>query len=134
MERKLPTLVCVAIVVSLTIAPTAAADTTQEGTTSTGDVDNYGRWVATGAYACPAIYTTWQVTLTLDDPLPGDRVLLESQGTLDDAADAAVATYDEPAVDVVVDGGGCIPPTDVVGLTVSGDLGYEVAFAMGHGH
>lgn len=123
-----------ALAAALALAPAAAADGGASGTTSTGDVDAYGTYPSTETMRCPAIYTTWDVTLTLGEPVPGDRVLLSAEGTILDVADAAVATYEDPEVSVRVDGDGCTPPTQVTGLTVGGDLGYEISWRYGVGY
>lgn len=106
----------------------------EHGATSTGDVDTYGIWPHTESVACTADIHPWEVRLTLLDPTPGDRVLVTAQdGGLPQPAGAAVATFQEPTATFVIDGGGCIPFTEVVGLTVSGDLAYEVAWTLPSG-
>lgn len=121
---------------ALALAPGAAADHPRgaHGTTSTGDVDTYGVWPYTERIDCTLDVHPWEVRLTLLDPAPGDRVLVSAQdhGFLRPAG-AAVATYGEPTASFVIDGGGCIPFTEVVGLTVSGDLGYEVTWTLPEG-
>lgn len=126
-RRALP-IAALALVAMLALAGTAAADHAEPaGRTSTGDVDTYQAAYYTTAPACPSIYTTWEVELTLLHPFPGDRVLLSSQGTVVRAAGAAVATYEDPTATLRVDWGGCPPPTEVVGLTVDGDRGYTIS-------
>lgn len=126
--------VCLALATVLALAPAAAADGGASGTTSTGDVDTYATHPSTEEIHCPAIYTTWEITLALEAPWPGDRVLLSAEGIILDIADAAVATYQDPTVSVRVDHDGCAPPTQVTGLTVSRDLGYEMSWRYGVGY
>lgn len=131
--RRLAPVAAALLLAALAAAPAATAHE-RDGTTSTGDVDTYRTWPTTEPQYCPAIYTTWEVTLSLHEPVPGDRVLLSSQGTIDDVADAALATYDDSTVHVRVDHNGCPPPADVVGLTVSGDVGYDISWRSGVGY
>lgn len=131
--RRIGIVVTMAALVAVALAPGAAAGhaSGEHGATSTGDVDTYGVWPYTGDVVCTLDLHPWEVRLTLVNPTPGDRVLVSAQEPiLPRAAGAAVATYDEPTVTFVVDGGGCIPFTEVVGLTVSGDLAYEVAWTV----
>lgn len=118
------------LVALLSAAPGVAADGEPEahGTTSTGDVDTYGVWpYSSGVRPCSfeAVLVDWEIQLTLQAPLPGDRVLLTSQGQFGPAA-ADVATYGNPTITVSPTSGGCLPPVEVTGLTVSGDLGYTL--------
>lgn len=124
--RHLILVAALVLVGALAAAGSAAADhAAPDGWTSTGDVDTYGVWTSThvGALACPQVAYEANVTLTLLHPAPGDRVLLSGQKT---TADAAVATWDDPVANVQYASGGCGGYLEVVGLTVSGDLGYTL--------
>lgn len=108
------------------LAP-AAAGPALHGTTAPGDVDLYGP--LPGAYqACAAVETSWRATLTLLAPSPGERVLLSVQrldGWEGAPADAAVASYEQPRVQVFLHlHDGCMPLIAVVGLVVVGFKPY----------
>lgn len=95
-----------------------------DGWTSTGDVDTYGAWSRTSPQlACTQDIYQANVTLQLLHPAPGDRVLVSGQKT---TADAALATWEDPTVTISYTSGGCGGVVEVVGLTVSGDLGYRL--------
>lgn len=126
MARRLAaTLVALAAV--LAIAGTATASHKEPtGTTSTGDVDIYNLWPYTtgmSGVACPSIAYQAEVTLELLHPTIGDRVSISGQHT---TADAAVATWEDPVVTLTYQSGRCGGAVEVVGLTVSGDLPYNV--------
>jgi hypothetical protein len=125
--RRTGLLIAALVAVTLAAAPSAAAET-EQGTTSTGDVDTYNLWGAEQADRCAfvAALIHHSVELTLHDTAPGDRVALSAQqDTI--PADAAVATHEDPTVSVTVTGNDCDPPIEVAGLTVSGDLDYTVS-------
>jgi hypothetical protein len=112
----------------LAAAGTAVADHDHEerdGTTSTGDVDVYGPWTRTEgpSLVCPTVPYEAEAPLELLHPEPVDRLLLSGHKT---TADGAVATWDDPTVTTGYESSGCGGFAEVVGLTVSGDLGYNL--------
>lgn len=121
--------------VTVGTAPVASASQNPheaEGTTSTGDADAYGVWERTDPHgiACPAVLQPWTITLTLLEPSAGDRVLLSAQSSVPpEVTDAAVATYEDPTAVLALEGGGCVPFTEVVGLTVAGDTPYRITWS-----
>lgn len=124
-----------AVLIAVSLAPAASATHApddQAGTTSTGDVDTYGVWMRThtAGLACPQVLKEWTVTLELADPMPGDRVSLSAHSrTPPEPAGGAVATFEDPTASVTIWGGGCIPYTEVTGLTVSGDAPYRISWS-----
>lgn len=118
-----------ALLLVVALAPAAQAGGSP-GTTSTGDVDTYNAWSYTDpGRACTQDIHPWQVTFFTFDLDIGDRILVSAQDHgVPTPADAALVTYANPTVTLTVDGGGCAPPVEVVGLTVSGDASYIVSW------
>lgn len=151
-------LVIASLAAALALVPGAGA-ATGSGTSSTGDVDTWGldqfvpdtsppncaAWVGRVCIAqyCPAIIGWRQVTLTLQDPSPVDRVALvvydaglggpAFQDLLQGDAfvtNADVATYDDPVAEVWAQVGGCDwkNTAAVVGLVVDGEVAYTITY------
>ncbi len=113
------------LLAALTLPTAAAGHAEPTGWTTTGDVDAYNTWTRThpSHWVCTADIRIEHVTLELLHAEPGDRVLLSAEHY---TANATVATYDDPVVTVTVTSGGCGPAIQVTGLTVNGDLAYEL--------
>lgn len=111
------------LVVSLLAAtPTALAGEESDSVTA-GEMDTYGEV----GDACPPAVTTWEITLTLEDPRTSDSVSLSAQGGVGTAAD--VATGLRPTAKVLVKSNdACRPPTQVTGLLVVDTVDYTLTF------
>jgi hypothetical protein len=111
------------LVASFAMAPTAAADTTESGSVSTGEIDTY----APGGPACPQVITTWTVTLTLEDPAPTDVVSLSVEGSPGAGVDVATGQTTTAQVSFTQNNG-CQPAAQVAGLVVDGSVDYTLTF------